>query len=474
MGLKDMVLKTVYQVAKKGKNPKPRFFLQHLVCEAANWGPGDTLYVSVDESNKEIIVQNQTIEEATHTLSVSYRERNGIKRPVIDTAGERYESIVDIKDKVEICVYKGKVIIRPLRYKLMENATIPTHEDERIRYLSICAGAGIGTSVLKNTGYFTPVMEIELEEDSAEVLRHNFPNSFIFNGDLRDCHEVMQSDVVLATLPCNEHSNLGFGDEGMINHLVLATSKIIESSKCKAIIFENVPQWFTSKSYQTLKDILLPNFPYWTESNIESADCGSLARRNRTYAIATSSRELLFNFEFPQIPKNQRKRKLRNYVDSFSENNYEWKDLAKWQESFASREAWKDRNLDKTFVTLDAKEIACIPKRYRSHCASNSYVLNEAKTMWRFLTETEIMRILSVPDWFEFPNFIPITRRYEMLGQSVDGRVFAGIANNLATAFLKTKRFFENNVLQVDKNLALVENEMPITIDANGQIGLAI
>lgn len=471
MSLKDMILKTVYQVAKKGKNPKPRFFLQHLVCEAAGWNPGDTLYVTINSENKEVIVQNQTMEEEAHQLSVSYREKNGVKRPVIDTAGERYESIVDIKDKVEICVYEGKVVIRPLRYKLMENVTIPTHEDERIRFTSICAGAGLGTSVFKNTGYFTPVMEIELEEDSAEVLRHNFPNSFIFNGDLRDCHEVMQSDVILATLPCNEHSNLGFGDEGMINHLVLAAAKIIESSGCKAVIFENVPQWYNSKSYQTLKDLLLPKFPYWAEANIESADCGSLARRNRTYAIATSNRDLLFSFEFPQPPKNQRKRLLRNYVDSFKEENYEWKDLAKWQDSFASREAWKDRNLDKTFVTLEAKELACIPKRYRSHCASNSYVLNEAKNKWRFLTETEIMRILSVPDWFEFPQFTPITRRYEMLGQSVDGRVLSAIANNLATAFLKAKRTLVKHVLQVEKS---VVEEMPITIDENGQIGLAI
>lgn len=473
MNLKDMIMKKVYQVSHKGQNPKPRFFLQHLICEAAGWKPGETLYVGIDNNNKEVTVQNKPLSssETSHTVSVSYREnkKSKIKRPLVDTAGERYSSIVDINQKVEICVYEGSVVIRPLHFKLMEDATVPTQKDERIRLTSICAGAGIGTSIFANTGYFTPVMEIEVEDDSAEVLKHNFPNSFLFNGDLRDCHEVMESDVVLVTLPCNEYTPLSFGDEGMINHLVLAAAKIIESSKAKVAIFENVPQWYDSKSFQTLKSLLSPMFPYWMEKNIESSEFGSLARRNRTYSIATSSKELLFNFEFPTKPKNQRRRKLRDYVESFQESKYEWKPLDKWKKSFNSREAWKDRKLDKTFVSLDAKEIHCIPKRYRSQCASNTYVMNEEKTMWRFLTESEIKKILSVPNWFEFCPHTPITRRYEMLGQSVDGRILSSIANNLATAFFKAKRTIVDSVHKLKDVM-----EESISIEEDGQISLML
>lgn len=464
-------MKKVYQVSHKGNNPKPRFFLQHLVCEAAGWEPGETLYVQIQE--KEVIVQNKPFQndKESHTVSVSYRENksSGTKRPLVDTAGERYNSIVSINEKVEMLVYKGKVVIRPLRYKLMENATTPSFSDERIRLTSICAGAGIGTSVFANTGYFTPVMEIEWEDDSAEVLKHNFPNSFLFNGDIRDCHEVMESDAVLATLPCNEFSSLGFGDEGMNNNLVLAAAKLIESTQAKAVIFENVPQWYKSKSYQTLKELLLPTFPYWMERNLESYDFGSLARRNRTYAIAATNKDLFMNFEFPTPPKNQRRRKLKDYVDSFKEENYEWKSLKRWKDSFNTREAWKDRSLDKTFVSLDAKEIQCIPKRYRSHCASNSYVLNKKEDKWRFLTVSEIKKILSIPDWFEFSPHTPVTRQYEMLGQSVDGRVLSAIANNLATAFMKARK-------SLSKHMQVVKEEVQeaISIDEYGQIEFAL
>ncbi|WP_121616729.1 DNA cytosine methyltransferase [Virgibacillus halodenitrificans] len=473
MSLKNIVMKKVYQVSHKGKKPKPRFFLQHLICEAAGWNPGETLYVQINYEDREVTVQKQSFqtEKNMHKVSVSYRENksSGIKRPLVDTAGERYNSIVRINEKVEILVYKGKVVIRPLHYKLMENVTVPSHSEERIRLTSICAGAGIGTSVFVNSGYFTPVMEIEWEEDSAEVLKQNFPNSCLFNGDIRNCYEVMESDVVLATLPCNEHSNLGWGDEGMVNNLVLAAAKLIESSKAKAVIFENVPQWYKSKSYQTLKGLLQSTFPYWMEKNMESLDYGSLARRNRTYAIAATDKELFLNFEFPTAPKSLKRRKLRNYVDSFKEENYEWKSLKRWSDSFATRGAWKGRNLDKTFVSLDVKEIQCIPKRYRSHCASNSYVLNGNKDKWRFLTISEIKKILSIPDWFEFSPHTTFSRQFEMLGQGVDGRILSSIANNLTAAFMKARKSLSQHTQVIKESV-----QEAITIDEYGQIELPL
>ena len=88
-------------------------------------------------------------------------------------------------------------------------------------------------------------------------------------------------------------------------------------------------------------------------------------------------------------------------------------------------------------MTPDAKEIQCILSRYRSHCASNTYLLNEDKTKWRFFSEAELCRILSIPKWFTLPDTIPMTRRYEIIGQSVDCRVIKAIANQIAKTFIK-------------------------------------
>lgn len=185
----NLKLKKVYSVSKKGKPERPRLFLQHLICEAAGFEPKGEIYIKISEEKEEIILQNFLFdgENDIHTVHVSSRKSklSQQERPLIDTAGERY-SFLDINQKVEMNVYKqgtkGKVVIKPLEYKLFENNTIPTPKDQRIRFLSVCAGSGVGTSILESTNYFTPVQEIELEDDSAEVLLHNFPNSTVFNG----------------------------------------------------------------------------------------------------------------------------------------------------------------------------------------------------------------------------------------------------------------------------------------------------
>lgn len=86
----NLTIKKVYQVSSKGKEENPRLFLQHLVTEAAGFLPGDELYVNVNETTKEILIQNQPITGDDHKIHVASRmsKTMGIRRPLIDTCGE--------------------------------------------------------------------------------------------------------------------------------------------------------------------------------------------------------------------------------------------------------------------------------------------------------------------------------------------------------------------------------------------------
>lgn len=442
----DIKLKKVYTVSKKGKPAMPRLFLQHLVCETANFSPRDAVYILPSEEKQQIILQNypfdEVEEEDIHTVHVSSRKSkiSEEERPLVDTAGERY-SFLDINQKVEITVFrkgkKGRIIVRPLEYSLFENSTIPTPKDKRIRLLSVCAGGGIGTSVLANTGYFSPIQEIELEDDSAELLVHNFPNSMVNCSDLRDVQDIAEVDCALITHPCSEHSTLAFGTANIMNDLVIATAKIIESSKASVLLFENVPQYYKSAAWESLKSLLKDQYPFWAQKEIEAWDFGSIATRKRIYSVAFRDEQRFLEFQFPTPPKGRRK-KLKDFLDG-KNINHEWKSVAAWEQSFFSREAWKNRSLDLTFVDKNAEKISCIPKRYSSHCASNSYVLSEDKKSWRLLSINEIRKILGVPDSFTFTDHIQKIRKYEILGQSVDGNVLSAIANRIAYCFMKVK-----------------------------------
>jgi len=480
-----LCFKKVYTISPKAE--KPRVWLQHIVCETAGFEPGQTIYVSVDEASKQIVIRNQPSKDNDQLIHVSSRknETSGKVRPIVDTAREEYKSIINVQQKVEICVFRnGKestVIVRPLKYQLFEKEVLSEQseliepDDQRIRAMCIGSGAGFGMAAFEDTGYFRSVGAIEFEEDSAETYMFNFPSSFIFNGDLRDCNVVPKSDIAIVTLPCNEHSSLGDGESGLFTNLALETAEIIRASNPRTIFFENVPAFYKTDAYLTIKELLSDEFPYWQERNIEAFDFGSIARRNRTYAVAFRSQEEFLKFKFPQPAKSIRRKKLREYMDG-KHVQHDWKPLDRWLASFQSKaeknNSWKDRSIDKTFVSGDATELQCIPKRYTGQSASSSYVLSEDKKSFRFLSIAELRKILSVPSWFQYPDHIGKIRQYEMLGQSIDGRVFKAIANEIATMFYKTRYSIKEVAQQAKDNVeAFVQ---AVTMNSNGQIGFVL
>lgn len=468
-----LLLQKVYTVSKK--HEMPRLWLQSIVCEAAGLKPGSQLYVSVDEENKRIVLQNTSFgsdeELDTYEVSVSSR-KNRIsqeQRPLVDTCGAKYSSILSIQDKIEISVYRqgdhSQIVVKPLRFRLFETDTYEPAEDERIRLLSIGAGAGVGTSIFCDSQYFSSIQEIELEDDSAEVLRHNYPHSFVFNGDLRDCHVVAKADVAFVSLDCSEHSVIGDGRQGYFRNLVLGTYKLLKAAECRAVFLENVPQFYESQTYRDLEELLSVDYPYLAGPvRIDSYDYGSIAHRDRTYAVFFKEQEDFDLFNIPKPPRFRRF-KLKDYLDP-SSTQHQWKPLKKWMDSFQSKaeknNAWADRNIDKTFVTPDCKELYCIPKRYRSHSANNSYVLSDDGDQWRFLTISELCRIFNIPSWFSWPKHIPVYRQAEQIGQSVCGLVISAFSNELASMFfrrhagVKRKQQMQGLSVQSDGQIGLV------------------
>jgi DNA (cytosine-5)-methyltransferase 1 len=476
MNMANLLLQKVYTVSSK--HEKPRLWLQSIVCECAGFTPGDDLYVRVDEDEKVIRIQNRSFDEDVdvHEVSVSSRmnRSSGQPRPLVDTCGDRYSTILCIQEKIEISVYRngdfGQVIVRPLRFKLFETESFESPPDERLRMISVCAGAGIGSAIFVDTAYYTATMEVEIEEDSASVLKHNHPHSFLFNGDLRDCHTVAKADVAFVSLDCCEHSVIGDFDQGYFNNLVLGTYKILKSAEPRVIFFENVPQFYDSSTYNDLRELLGNDYGYSIGPvNLESYDFGSVALRDRSYAVYFMEKEDFDLFRVPKPPTVRRKR-LKEFLDPKS-TPHVWKSLEAWMESFSKKaekdNSWADRNITKTFVDENAMQIQCIPRRYRSHSASNSYVLSEDRTQWRFLTISELYRIFSIPEWFTFPAHIPVYRIYEMIGQSVCGRVIRAFANEIASVFFR--RFAKEYARKRES-----DDFMPMSMDQGGQMGFVI
>lgn len=97
----NLKLKKVYTVSKKAE--KPRLFLQHLVCETAGFKPGEELFIKIDEEKEEILIQNFPFKKDGEHYIVHVASRtsktSGNKRPLVDTAGEKY-SFLDINQRL--------------------------------------------------------------------------------------------------------------------------------------------------------------------------------------------------------------------------------------------------------------------------------------------------------------------------------------------------------------------------------------
>lgn len=55
----------------------------------------------------------------------------------------------------------------------------------------------------------------------------------------------------------------------VMNDLIIATAKIIESSKASVLFFENVPQFCASPAWESLNGLINKNYPFWTQKEIE-------------------------------------------------------------------------------------------------------------------------------------------------------------------------------------------------------------
>lgn len=218
-----------------------------------------------------------------------------------------------------------------------------------------------------------------------------------------------------------------------------------------------------------MQDILIGDFPYWIGPiKLESHHFGSIAKRERSYSLAFRYQKDMIEFRVPSPPSAVRRKRLKDFLDPKG-TEHQWKPLDRWLASFNSKgeknNAWANRSTDLTFVDENVTMIQCIPKRYRSHSASNTYVLHPDKKHWRFLTVSELRRIFGIPNDFKFSIYTPLWRIYEQIGQSACGRVFRAFANEIATVFFKA---------MLDTTSSEKKGVIPISLNADGQMLLML
>ncbi|MEC2133433.1 DNA cytosine methyltransferase [Brevibacillus centrosporus] len=296
----------------------------------------------------------------------------------------------------------------------------------------------------------------------------NFPDSFLFWGGVEHVSPdfIPEADVLLISPPCQRFSKLGKGQAGLDHALSVHIVRIILKSNCQAILFENVPEYYQSRGFEMIKE-LLTQFKYWVPFELNPYDMGGIASRPRKYCVAF--RESV-PFRIPQLPKVRKRPKVADFLDERA--------VMPWREKAGSTMAYFEgahaakyahtgfAKSELTLVTPDSSRVTCFAKEYFKISRTCSYLQHDKEeNLWRPFSVSEVARMMNLPDWFEIPSDIPLSLGYKILGEGMDGLPTKAIAVELSAALVgqQIKKLF--SVSQVE------EFHLPLT-ETDGQFEL--
>lgn len=460
--LKNAIMIRNYRTSYSSKNTNiTRLWLEKAVLRAGNFKPGMGLIVSAEDNVVHIRVAD-ILERQTHKV---HKKRG---EPLLDVCNREVDSVLGVGVKIDVVVKDKEIFVyKEMSFEMLNGVkTYDFWNDEprKFKVISLFAGGGAMTSAFVNTQACESVFAVDsdIPENNPnsfdtkgkepgymswtiETFRRNFSKTLLYWGDIRSVNPayVPEADIVLVSPPCVEYSGLGMKMKGLIEHFSFHIARIILESGANSIFFENVPTYFKSKTFQKLKEMLLPVFPEWYQETIDSYDLGAIETRKRGYAVAFREKT---DFEFPEKPSIpiSRRKKVKDFLENVPEE--EWSPIeGTVMETFLTTHKTKYAHTGFTadnnniLVGPDDNKVSCFVKGYMKRQTVCSYLKHSKKKLWRLFSPKEVMKMMNYPEWFKFPEDISNTRKYEILGNSVNVRPIEAIASNIVSSLMTLK-----------------------------------
>ncbi|MEI2357863.1 DNA cytosine methyltransferase [Mesobacillus zeae] len=443
----------------KNKYGNPRLFLEPVVLEAGNFEVGESIsYTFVKQA---LIIKKA--DESEYKVAKRKRPSWDKYRPLIDYSNGDLAMLFGTREKIDILVSDSVIVIRKEQSFDLCVIGQPRLESEKplkkLTFASFPSGAGIASAALEDTGFFESKMGADVWDPAIETYIHNFPKGSCYFGDVRSLNPgyIPSVDVAWLSPPCVSFSSLGTLSNGVIEGLGPHFARLIMATNAKALIIEQVPSYFSSRSFAQLKGILSPIFPYWNVRILDAFDYGSVASRKRGYAVALADKE---SFEFPTMPALPEHRRLTvGQVIGKEWEKGDWRPIkGTTMEHLLNKGGNNNFTVEKnrTLVGLDDKRISCIIANYSKINVTSSHLRHpDNPNFWRLFRSDELARFLDVPDYFSFPEFISENLRTKLLGQSVSSNIVKAIGIELAYTLMKqrVKKAIDNRfVIPMEEN----------------------
>ncbi len=227
---------------------------------------------------------------------VSFRRIAGGLRPIIDVNSCALLGHLADYREVKVSASFGRIEVTPTirAFNILRNRT---HVGP-FNVLDVFAGGGTMSDGLAGLAAFNVSAGLEIEPTYSDEFASKHPEAIQIQGDFRRIlpEELPQFDVLIAGIPCSEHSNQGRAKKGLagrpelgeLGDLYVHVLALVAARMPAACVFENVPLFGTSLAGATMV-ANLKRLGYDVCEHVIDANgqWGEPTSRNRWVCVAT-------------------------------------------------------------------------------------------------------------------------------------------------------------------------------------------
>lgn len=308
----------------------------------------------------------------------------------------------------------------------------------KLKVGSLFAGIG-GIDLAFEQAGFEIAWANEIDAAACKTYRHNFPNTKLIEGDIRnlDAKALEKVDVLTAGFPCQSFSVCGNqkGFKDSRGNLFFEIMRIADELQPQIIFLENVAnltEHDNGKTFNVIHNELASRDYFIRYLIADACDYGVPQHRTRTYIVAFKSKEVCDKFSFPEKCKLTKRifdvvDKTAKVDDSYyiSTDSYQYKKLClaitDEEQIYRFSDYGIQASKDGICFTLKANMGTW---RDRVPFIKDNYGI-------RKITPQECLDLMGFPKEFVFPETVLEKEQYKQSGNSVVVLLSRRISENI-------------------------------------------
>ncbi len=287
----------------------------------------------------------------------------------------------------------------------------------------------------------------EIDQDACKTYRHNFPNTKLIEGDIRnlDAKALEKVDVLTAGFPCQSFSVCGNqkGFKDARGNLFFEIMRIADELQPPVIFLENVAnltEHDNGKTFNVIHNELASRDYFIRYLIADACDYGIPQHRTRTYIVAFKSKEACDKFKFPE--KCKLEKRIFDIIDKTQKADDKYYLSVDSPEYKKLNAAMKDSEQIYRFSDYgiqSSKDRICFTLKANMGTWRERIPFIKDNYGIRKITPQECLALMGFSKEYSFPDIVLQKEQYKQCGNSVTVLLIENIISQNNNLFHKTE-----------------------------------